>query len=148
MRNRIEARVIKQPEPERVKQGNAFHRKVQSQWVREYQGESRTELIVRKPNGRAGRIDLCLDPGTETVSVVEIKASDWDQMTEAGVRRKVKRYAAQVFQYVDSQMSGIRTGVCPAMVLQFRPLKAGRAELVERLFNEECLQITWKEDEV
>jgi hypothetical protein len=147
MSKRGETRVTSQPEPERLKRGKAFHREVQKRWLREYEGDARSELAMRKPNGRIGRMDLCLDPGTETISVVEIKASDWDRMTEAAVGRNVKRYAAQVFQYVDSQMSGIRTGVCPGMVLQVRPLIPGRAELVEKLFNEECLQVAWNEDD-
>ena len=113
--------VAKQPEPERLRRGKAFHHEVQNRWLREYDGKARSELAVRKPNGRAGRIDLCLDPNTNTVGVVEIKASDWDRMTEAAVRRNVKRHAAQVFQYVDSHMSGVRKGVCPGVVLQSGP---------------------------
>jgi len=38
------------------------------------------------------------------VSCVEIKASNWDRMTEQSIRRNVKRQISQVWDYIESEL--------------------------------------------
>ena len=71
----------KNREPELLRRGKAFHRKVQASWHEEAEGDVYSEKGVTKPSGRKGRMDVFVEGG-DTKALVEIKASDWDRMTE------------------------------------------------------------------
>jgi hypothetical protein len=67
----------KNPEPERLREGKAFHKKVQADWKADAEGDVRTEMTVRKSGGRKGRLDVFVsDDGSEVRAIVEIKHSD------------------------------------------------------------------------
>lgn len=83
-------------EPRQLKEGKKFHRKVQGDWVTNAAGEIFVEKSIVKPNGRGGRIDVHVSPDDEMVAIVEIKASDWDKMTERNIRRNIKRQSRQI----------------------------------------------------
>jgi len=89
--DRIEA--MKMAEPDRLRRGKAFHRKVQDDWKDTAEGKVWPEKPVTKPSGRPGRIDVHVQADEELVAVVEIKNSDSDAMTPQAVRRNAKRYA-------------------------------------------------------
>jgi len=75
-------------EPEPLKRGKAFHKKIQSEWIDSAQGIIRPEKTLRRLTGRRGRIDIFVDDDSDEnhVAIVEIKASDWDRMKPKAVR--------------------------------------------------------------
>ncbi len=82
------------PEPKCLREGKAFHKKVQAEWEADAEGDVRTEMTVKKDGAGTGRLDVFVsDSGSEVRAIVEIKHSDWDKMTPPAVRRNVKRQA-------------------------------------------------------
>lgn len=134
-------------EPRRLKRGKEFHRQVQAEWKATAEGEICPERLVVKPSGRRGRVDVLVDPEEPMVAVVEIKASDWDRMTESNVRRNVKRQARQIWSYIESQLEEEKE-VCPGMIFPARPRIPGRLEFVEALFDEQGIAVVWQDETI
>ena len=139
-------------EPSRLRQGRLFHRRVQKDWQDKAEGESKAEQPCTKPSGRKGRIDVHVDVDDNLVAVVEIKHTDWDRMTPTGVRRNARRYARQLWQYIDSQLQGLGENnereVCPGIIFPNRPADADRLTLIERLFEEEGIPVVWEDETI
>lgn len=134
-------------EPERLREGKRFHRLVQEEWLETAEGEVRPEKRVVKPGGRGGRVDILVDPAEEMVAVVEIKASDWDRMTEANVKRNVRRQARQIWAYIESQLQDGKE-VCPGVVFPRKPRLPGRLAQIETLFDAEGIPVVWQDESI
>ena len=134
-------------EPERLRRGKQFHRKVQDNWSTTAEGEVCPERGIVKSSGRRGRVDILVDPDQSMVAVVEIKGSDWDKMTERNVRRNVKRQTRQVWDYIESQLQAGKD-VCPGIIFPTRPKAQDRLELIERLFSDEGIPVVWEDETI
>ncbi len=131
-------------EPKRLREGKAFHKKVQADWKASAEGKVKTEKTVKKKD-RTGRLDVFVsDTGSEVRAIVEIKHSDWDMMTPRAVRRNVKRQARQIWRYIELQPT--LDGICPGIVFPKRPGDPERLELIEHLFEEEGIPVVWEDE--
>ena len=133
------------PEPPTLHRGKAFHRRIQAQWDEEAEGCVELERHITKAEGHSGRIDIFVDAGDHLVAVVEIKSTDWDQPSTAAVRRYVRKYAGQVWDYIESQQdrdSEVSTGI----ILRDRPANSERVDLIEELFDEEGIPVAWDDE--
>ena len=75
---------MKETEPEALKRGKRIHKLIQDEWIDEAKGGThRTERYIKRLNGKRGRVDILVEEMGDFVSVVEIKASDWDRMTDS-----------------------------------------------------------------
>ena len=136
----------KNPEPKRLREGKAFHRKVQAEWKADAEGNVETEKTVKKKD-RKGRLDVFVsNDGSEVRAIVEIKNSDWDKMTPQAVRRNVKRQARQVWRYIELQPTV--DGICPGIVFPKRPRDPERLKLIEHLFDEEGIPVVWEDESI
>jgi len=144
-------------EPEALRRGKAFHRLVQNEWEAEAEGCVTSEKPIRKPSGRRGRVDVFVDDKDPkgVIAIVEIKASDWDRMTEKAVRRNVRRQIRQIWSYIESQIVGERytsdgdgKDVCPGVIFPTRPKDSTRATLIEKTFLEEGIPVVWHDEAV
>jgi hypothetical protein len=134
----------KNPEPKRLREGKAFHKKVQDEWEADAEGKVQIEKTVKKKDG-TGRLDVFVsDNGSEVRAIVEIKHSDWDKMTPRAVRRNVKRQARQVWKYIELQPT--LDGICPGIVFPKRPSDPKRLELIEHLFQEQGIPVVWEDE--
>ena len=133
-------------EPQQLRQGKAFHAKVQADWEEHAEGDVTSEKGVTKPSGQKGRIDVHANSG-DLVGVVEIKASDWDRMTPRAVRRNVRRQIRQIWDYIQSQLAE-RKDVSPGVIFPHRPKDAKRMKLIEDLFLEEGIPVVWEDETV
>lgn len=134
-------------EPRSLREGKAFHRKVQAEWVADAEGDVRTEMTVKKEGGKTGRLDVFVSSDdSEVRAIVEIKHSDWDKMTPQAVRRNVKRQARQIWRYIELQPT--IDGICPGVVFPRRPSDPKRLELIEQLFEEEGIPVVWEDESV
>ena len=134
-------------EPLRLKRGKRFHTSVQAEWEDAAAGVVSREKAVTKLNGRTGRIDIYVEADDALAAVVEIKHSDWDAMTPEAVRCNAKRYARQVWNYIESQLEEGKK-VSPGVIFPVRPLTPGRLEQVERLFDEEGIPVVWQDESI
>lgn len=135
-----------QREPEPLRRGKAFHRKVQADWHAEAEGDVSAEKAVTKPTGRRGRIDAFAD-GDDSKALVEIKATDWDRMTDGAVKRNVRRQIGQIWSYIEGQPDDAE-GVCPGIVFPRRPRDRERMLLIEQMFEEEGIPVVWEDETV
>jgi hypothetical protein len=127
-----------------LREGKAFHRKVQAEWEAEAEGKVEVEKTVKKADAR-GRLDVFVsEDGSELRAIVEIKHSDWDRMTPRAVRRNVKRQARQIWKYIELQPT--LDGICPGIVFPKRPSDPERLKLIEHLFEEEGIPVVWEDE--
>ena len=137
----------KMKEPAQLARGRAFHRKVQAAWKKTAEETVTVEKSVTKPGGSRGRIDVHAQSDGVLVGVAELKASDWDRMTESAVRRNVVRQIRQVWTYVESELSAGHE-VSPGIVFQASPRSEQRRALIESLFEAECIAVVWEDETV
>lgn len=90
-------------------------------------------------------MDVLVDADDELCAVVEIKASDWDRMSEKAVRRNVRRQVRQIWGYIESKLADGKT-VCPGVVFPQRPSSQSRLKLIEQLFEDEGIPVVWQDE--
>ena len=134
-------------EPSRLKRGKLFHKKIQSDWVKEAEGDIKLEKGITKPSGRKGRVDILVDPDCEMVAIAEVKTTDWDRMTDANVRRNAKRHIRQIWNYIESQLAEGKE-VCPGFIFPKRPKSLNRMRLIESLFEEDGIPVVWDNESI
>ncbi len=148
------SRSRKRSEPEQLKRGKAFHKKIQAEWEAEAEGDVFRERWVVKKTGRKGRIDVFVNDDDQDgcIAIVEIKASDWDRMSEQAVRRNIGRQIRQVWGYIECQIDGENhapTGehksVSPGIVFPKMPSKSDRRRQIEERFLEAGIVVVWNE---
>ena len=83
----------KNSEPRPLRRGKEFHKKVQKIWFSTANGEVMTEKSMIKSSGRKGRMDIFVKSDETLVAVIEIKASEWDAISQTAIRRNVRRQA-------------------------------------------------------
>ncbi len=135
-------------EPEQLKRGKAFHKKIQDEWLDTAQGIILPEKTIRRLTGRRGRIDIFVDDDSDEnhVAIVEIKASDWDQMKPKAVRRNALRQVRQIWSYIDSQVELEGKDVSPGIIFPTRPSDENRLKNIENIFNDWGIQVVWRDE--
>jgi len=113
--------------------------------VQRQRGKVESEKPIRKPSGRTGRIDIHVESDGNLVAVVEIKDSDWEAMTDAAVKRNVRRQIRQIWSYVEPQLE-LGNDVSPGIVFPKRPNDPVRVDQIESMFGEECIAVFWGSD--
>jgi len=91
-------------EPARLRHGRALHSRVQEEWLRDAEGSVSTEKTLRDRAGGLRRADIYVWCDDTMVAIAEVKASDWNAMTEASLKRNIRRQVRQVWRYIDSQL--------------------------------------------
>jgi hypothetical protein len=138
---------MKNAEPERLRRGKAVHRRIQNEWKAQAEGDVWPEKPITKPSGRSGRIDVHVQADEGLVAVVEVKNSDWDAMTPKAVRRNAKRYARQLWNYIDVEIEG-GFQVSPGIVFPTKPKTEGRLAEIERLFEDDGIPVVWEDETI
>ena len=119
---------------------------MQTDWLSTTQGNVLVEKAITKPSGRKGRIDIFVsDAGDRMVAVAEIKASDWDTMTDSAVQRNVRRQIKQIWDYIDSQLTK-QNDVSPGVIFPKRPEDKARMKRIEEMFEEEGIPVVWQDE--
>jgi len=93
-------------------------------------------------------MDILVEELGDLLSIVEIKATDWDVMAEKNVRRNVKRQCRQIWGYVDAVMEHYGKDVCPGVIFPTLPKDKARLNAIETLFNDEGIQVVWQNEGV
>lgn len=139
-------------EPTCLLRGKTFHKKIQEDWKKTAQGDVVAERTVLKLNKRRGRVDIFVndDDPEGTIAIIEIKASNWDIMTEKAVKRNVRRQINQIYGYIDSQINkgeyvstGEHKSVSPAIIFPKSPNVESRKKYIEERFYEDGIVVVW-----
>lgn len=135
-------------EPTQLRRGKAFHKKMQAEWMETAEGKILIEKVITKPTGRKGRVDIFVnDNGDKLVAVAEVKASDWDKMTDSAVRRNVRRQIKQIWSYIESQLK-MKKDVSPGIIFPKCPKDQERMRLIEEMFKEEGVPVVWQDETI
>lgn len=136
-------------EPDLLKDGKHYHAEVQQDWLGDdtIDGVVQTEVHIKKPSGRPGRIDVFVDTKDNLVVAIEIKSTQWDKITEKNVRRNVRKHIRQVWDYMESLMGPDNEGtpVAPALLYKYKPADPAKVEVIEALCEEFAVQVVWEE---
>lgn len=93
------------PEPDLLKRGKRFHKRVQQDWQRSAEGEILVEKTIPLLFGsalgrhRRGRMDIFVDEDEGMVAVAEIKGTDWDRVKH--VRKLLSSHERQIWKCVE-----------------------------------------------
>ena len=130
---------------ERIKQGRKFEAWERSHWNSELNSAAENEAST-KWKGKGGRIDIKLELKEDgDVVIVEIKATNWDNLKEHRIRPTALRHSRQIWRYIEDQLT-LLVDVIPAIVYPSPPITDGRKEQVEEILNERGIQVVWRED--
>lgn len=135
------------PEPKQLREGKEFHQRVQEEWQMTAEGKVEPEKGMTKVSGGHGRIDIMVDAGEDTKALVEIKNTDWDRMTEAAMRRSVRRQIKQVWDYIEAQPNEA-DGVCPGIIFPKRPADPECLRWIEETFLDEGIPVVWQDETI
>lgn len=139
-------------EPEILKRGKDFHKRVQNDWEKTAQGTINREhtIILKKLSiqrkNKTGRLDIFVDDIGDMVSVVEIKSTDWDRVKETNRKKLISSHRRQVWKYIDKYLNEDDITVCPGMIYPKSPSTPGLKEFIENEMNEHGLQVVWYDD--
>jgi hypothetical protein len=137
----------KNSEPNHLRRGKEFHKKIQKEWHKSAEGDVETEKSMTKPSGQKGRMDIFVKSDETLVAIAELKASDWDAMTSAALRRNVRRQAHQIWNYIESQLE-LGRDVSHGVIFPKRPKDPDRIKLIERLFEKEGIPVVWEDESI
>jgi len=134
-------------EPKILSRGKDFHKKVQKDWEINAEGTISTEKQIKKPSGKMGRIDVCVNSDEKLAAVVELKNSDWDKIKIEAVKKNVNRQAGQIWDYIDSQLIKGKE-VSPGIVFSKSPINYDKLKIIEKLFSEQGISVTWEDESI
>lgn len=138
---------------ERLADGQAFHRTVQSAFLTGLMGasgfkERRWRLIA----GGRGRVDLAVevDGSEQMLVIVEIKGTDWDKIATARIMRNLRRHLRQLQGYLDTAIeemeAGCWVGIVGSLLYPARPASIETVATIEAVAGEQAIMVTWYED--
>jgi len=137
--------------------GKIFHKKIQRDWLKNAQGKVKTERTILKKNQRKGRVDVFVDDDDPEgiAAIVEIKASEWEKMTESAIRRNIRRQIKQIWDYIESQIldgkylpTGVRKDISPGIIFPSRPKNENLLKLIEESFKDEGIAVVWEDESI
>lgn len=141
-------------EPELLRRGKEFHRLVQADWA----GEIENALVMPEHSIRfvaalgsdkrlrLRRLDIFIDRIDDFVTVVEIKATDWDQVAIRNRRKLLGAHRRQVMHYVEKYLDEDHVSVCAGIIYPKAPANHEVKIQVESYLNEHALQVVWYAD--
>ena len=142
-------------EPEQLRRGKRFHRRVQADWsgtvedapVLIEHGIALQFLPRSAKRVRRGRIDVFIDKIEDFVTVVEIKSTDWDKVKPKNRRKVLGSHRRQVWKYVDEFVDREGVSVCAGVIYPSAPKESGLKGEVETYLNDYGLQVVWFDDD-
>lgn len=93
-------------------------------------------------------MDLLIEELGDFVSVIEIKATDWDCMAEGNIARNVRRQIRQLWSYIDAELEIYGMQVCPGIIFPALPSDSRRLAMIESMFNDEGIQVVWQNETI
>ena len=126
------------PEPAQLSRGKRFQKIVQADFVGNTkdgtaQAEARLDLTmlanIRQASGRA---DIFIaEDGDDFVTILEVKATDWDRIKPKNIKRNLWSHQRQIFMYIDKYVDHENLNVCPGLIYPYPPKTPGLRELIE-----------------
>ena len=139
-------------EPEILKKGKKFHKRVQRDWHIDAEGDIQSEHSITflgnnsRYVGRKGRIDIFVDQIAGCVAIVEIKSTDWESIKPQNRRRLVSRHRYQIWKYINSFLETGDVDIVPGIIYPKSPSDTDVTVFIEEYLNECGIQVVCYED--
>jgi hypothetical protein len=139
-------------EPEILRRGKEFHKKVQQDWEATakdgavYPEHTIGLVPTAGRRRRSGRLDIFVDELGDFVSVVEIKSTDWDAVMPRNRKKLLASHRRQVWRYIERYLDVEQVSVCPGIIYPRAPSTPGLREMIEDYLDDWGLQVVWYED--
>jgi hypothetical protein len=141
-------------EPDVLRRGKEFHRRVQAEWAGEIEGASvRSEhgILLGPVSGtvkhqRRGRLDIFISQFEDFFCVVEIKSTNWDRIQISNRQKLLRAHCRQVLRYVDKYLDHDHVNVCAGIIYPRSPVTSGLKARVEQYVNDHGLQVAWYDE--
>lgn len=107
----------------------------------------RSKLKTEAPTAwgtKRGRIDIRINEDDGSVSIIELKATNWDHIKPSRIRVTALRHACQVWRYINDFVENQKCQVCPGIIYEMEPTDPEVRRVVESALHERCLQVVWR----
>ncbi len=126
-----------------IARGKAFERMEKAGWEQLNAGLASFEVPTKR-KGKSGRIDIRVDELGDFVSIIEIKATNWNKILPHRLQQTAQRHARQVWRYIEKEVEKDGLDVCPGIIYPEEPSDAGVKDLVEKILNDQGIQVVWR----
>jgi hypothetical protein len=129
-------------EPEQLKRGKRFQKIVQQDFEQNSKnGKVIPEAFVsfkelKEIKQKSGRMDILIKELGDFVTIVEIKATNWDNIKPENIKRNLYRHQKQLFNYIDKFLEIDKLDVCLGIVYPKPPKKEGLKEFIEKYLED------------
>ena len=133
-------------EPQLLRRGKKFEAKEKSGWITPADGwQALFERSVPTVPGRRGRIDVLIQEKDGSLTIIEIKSTNWDGIKPHRIRPNVLRHIRQVLGYLTYfHEKGI--DVCLAICYPCAPSCEKTRLAIEQLFENKWVQLVWTDE--
>ena len=131
---------------ELFKRGNQFEQLEKSEWKDgDFKHACHEHGLSVGSGKKRGRIDVLIEEYDDSVSIIEIKSTEWNRMKPHRVRPNVLRHIRQVMKYVYPFWDkGI--DVTPGLIYPADPDSDERRAQVELILEENSIQVVWADE--
>lgn len=138
-------------EPDILRLGKEFGALVQSEWLKKVPDQKPLpEHSILDRKGKRGRIDVFLDfsDDGDYVTVIELKATDWDKIKSHRIVPNLRRHIKQVLRYTDTYLEdGLKPlSVCAGLIYAKSPSDIELKRKITEYLNEEGIQCVWHDE--
>lgn len=132
-----------------MRRGKAFQRLVQADFEDHAADgavwrEATLSLLGVKSARRAqGRADILITELGDMVGLYEIKATEWDRIAPANVKRNLWRHQNQLFAYVDKFLEVDSLSVCAGLIYPAPPRRPGLRAAIESYLEDYGVPAYW-----
>jgi hypothetical protein len=129
-------------EPEQLKRGKKFQKIVQQDFEQNSKnGKVIPEAFIsfkelKKIKQQSGRMDILIQELDDFVTIVEIKATNWDKIKPENIKRNLYRHQKQLFNYIDKFLEIDKLDVCLGIVYPKPPQKKGLRQFIEKYLED------------
>lgn len=128
--------------PDWKTRGRQFESAENAEWKEQVDIDVTIQAALELQGGRRGRIDILIPEKDGSYSIIEAKATNWDDMAEHRIRPNILRHARQLMRYVYPFWErGV--DVCPGLIYPRPPLSVDRRNQVEDTLAEKSIQVVW-----
>ncbi|GAF92102.1 unnamed protein product [marine sediment metagenome] len=125
------------------RRGKEFETREKSEWLTLDDGyQALFEKTIPTAPGRRGRIDVLIQEKNGSLTIIEIKSTNWDKIKPYRIRQNVLRHIRQVLSYLTYfHEKGI--DVCLAICYPCAPSSKKTRLAIEQLFESKWVQVVW-----
>lgn len=126
-------------EPEQLIRGKIFQKIVQEDFSINSKGGNVTLeafidfKVLRKTKKKSGRADILIteDGEGEFVTILEIKATDWDKIKSKNIKKNLWSHQNQLLRYVEKYIEVDNVDVCLGIIYPYPPQKKDLRNIIE-----------------